>query len=384
MDAMSWTALGAPLPCVDAGGEMRLFRKREVKSAMQMVAISDLRQAQWSGAGQLAREGFERNPVAYRCVRMISEAAASVRFAAEDEGDVLAQLLARPNIEEHGADLMEAFYAHLVVSGDAFLEAVTVDGEVRELFVLRPDRMRPVKGPRGWPIAWEHRIGSDVRRIAREADGFLPVMHLRLFHPANDYEGQSPLEAAARAVDIHNASGAWTKALLDNAARPSGALVYAGGEDLTEEQRADLREEIERLYQGSHNAGRPMVLSGGLDWKPMSLTPADMDFVEQRNVAAREIALAFGVPPMLLGIPGDATYANYREANSAFWRLTVLPLVNKAARGISGWLGPRVDGGIVPELNGVPAFQDDLANQWARIDAASFLTVEEKRRLAGV
>ena len=103
-----------------------------------------------------------------------------------------------------------------------------------------------------------------------------------------------------------------------------------------------------------------------------------------RNVAAREIALAFGVPPMLLGIPGDATYANYREANSAFWRLTVLPLVNKAARAISGWLGARVDGGIVPELNGMPAFQDDLANQWARIDAASFLTVEEKRRLAGL
>ena len=363
---------------------MRLFRKREVKSAMQMVAISELRQAQWSGAGLLAREGFERNPVAYRCVRMISEAAASVRFSAVSDSDAMTELVAHPNIEEHGADLMEAFYAHLVISGDAFLEAVTVDGEVRELFVLRPDRMRPVKGPRGWPVAWEHRIGSDVRRISREADGFLPVMHLRLFHPADDYEGQSPLEAAARAVDIHNASAAWTKSLLDNAARPSGALVYAGGEDLTEEQRGELREEIERLYQGSGNAGRPMVLSGGLDWKPMSMTPADMDFVEQRNVAAREIALAFGVPPMLLGIPGDATYANYREANSAFWRLTVLPLVSKAARGISGWLAARVDGGIVPELNDVPAFQDDLASRWARIDAASFLTVDEKRRLAGI
>jgi len=80
---------------------MRLFGSAEVKSAMQMVAISDLRQAQWSGAGQLAREGFERNPVAYRCVRMISEAAASVRFAAEDDSDVLAQLLARA--EHRGA-----------------------------------------------------------------------------------------------------------------------------------------------------------------------------------------------------------------------------------------------------------------------------------------
>jgi HK97 family phage portal protein len=363
---------------------MGLFRKREVKAAIQMVAISELREAQWSAAGQLAREGFERNPVAYRCVRLISEAAGSVGFAAADGGEAMVKLLARPNIEEHGADLMEAFYAHLLVSGDAFLEAGTVDGEVRELFVLRPDRMRAVKGPRGWPVAWEHRIGNDVRRIAREADGFLPVMHLRLFHPANDYEGQSPLEAAARAVDIHNASGAWTKSLLDNAARPSGALIYAGAEDLTEEQRAELREEVERQYMGSNNAGRPMVLSGGLEWKPMSLSPADMDFVEQRNVAARDIALAFGVPPMLLGIPGDATYANYREANSAFWRLTVLPLVNKAARAISGWLSARMDGGIVPELNGVPAFQDDLANQWARIDAASFLTAEEKRRLAGI
>ena len=363
---------------------MRLFRRRETKSSTQMVAISDLRAAQWSGLGHLAREGFERNVVAYRCVRLIAEAAGSVPFVSVDDEDGIARLIARPSLEEHGADLMEAFYAHLAVSGDAFLEAASIDGEVRELFVLRPDRMKALKGPRGWPAAWEHRIGSDVRRISREADGFLPVMHLRLFHPANDYEGHSPLEAAARAVDMHNGSAAWAKALLDNAARPSGALVYAGADDLTSEQREELREELLRTYQGAGNAGRPMLLSGGLDWKPMSLSPADMDFTELRNVAAREIALAFGVPPMLLGIPGDATYANYREANAAFWRLTVLPLVSKAARAISCWLGPRMGGGVVADLNGVPAFQEDKANQWARIDAATFLTVEEKRRMAGV
>ncbi len=363
---------------------MRLFRKRETKTAVPMTAISDLRAAQWSGAGQLAREGFERNPVAYRCIRMISEAAASIRLAPVDDRDAVARLIERPNSEEHGADLMEAFYAHLVVSGDAFLEAVSIEGEVRELHVLRPDRMRALKGPRGWPLAWEHRVGGEVRRIAREADGFMPVLHVRLYHPADDYEGHSPLEAAARAVDVHNGGAAWAKALIDNAARPSGALVYDGASDLTEEQLAELRDDLQRTYQGAANAGRPMLLSGGLDWKPMSLSPADMDFVEQRNVAAREIALAFGVPPMLLGIPGDATYANYREANAAFWRLTVLPLACKAARAISGWLAMRMDGAAAPDLNDLPAFQEDIANKWSRIDAASFLSVEEKRRLAGV
>jgi HK97 family phage portal protein len=367
---------------------MKFFRRREAKSAFPgagpMVALSDLRAAQWSAYGALAREGFERNPVAYRCVRMLSEAAASVGFRGAGPDDPLVKLMARPNAEQAGPDLMESFYGHLVVSGEAFLEAVFIGDEVRELFVLRPDRMRAIKGARGWPVAWEHKVGSEARRIGREADGFLPVLHLRLFHPADDYQGHSPMEAAARAVDIHNAGGAWTKALIDNAARPSGALIYSGAEQLTDEQMRDIREDLERAHQGAANAGRPLLLQGGLDWKPMSLSPAEMDFIAARNMAAREIALAFGVPPMLLGIPGDATYANYREANSAFWRLSVLPLVNRAARAVSGWLGARTGGDLAPDLEGVPAFQDERAAQWARIDAATFLTPDEKRRLAGV
>ncbi len=363
---------------------MKWFWEREAKAAVPMVALSDLAAAQWSGGGALAREGFERNAVAYRCVRMIAEAAASVPFRiSEPEGD-LAKLLKRPNREQALPDLMESFYGHLTISGDAFLEAVRLDGEVRELFVLRPDRMKAIKGARGYPNGWEHRVGSSVRKILREADGFLPVLHLKLFHPVDDYEGHSPLEAAARAVDVHNAGGAWAKALMDNAARPSGALIYSGAEELTGEQMSDLRGDLERIYSGSGNAGRPMVLQGGLDWKPMSLSPADMDFVEARNMAAREIALAFGVPPMLLGIPGDATYANYREANAAFWRLSVLPLVNRAARALSGWLGDVIGGEVVADIDGVPAFAEERTAQWARIDAASFLSVEEKRALAGL
>lgn len=362
-----------------------LFRRREAKTSAALVAVADLRAAQWSGAGALAREGFERNPIVYRCVRMIAEAAASLPFKSPGgEDDALARLMAEPNHDQAGPDLMESFYGHLLISGEAYLEAVSLDGEVRELFVLRPDRMRAVKGSRGHPLGWEHRVGADTRRLLREADGFLPVLQMKLFHPSDDYSGRSPLEAAARAVDVHNAGGAWAKALIDNAARPSGALVY-GGEQLTDAQVRDLKEDLERSYQGAGNAGRPMLLHGGLEWKPMSLSPADMDFVEARHMAAREIALAFGVPPMLLGIPGDATYSNYREANAAFWRMTVLPLANRAARALSLWLGARMEAGrLAPDLDASPAFHEERAEMWRRLDVAGFLTLEEKRRLAGV
>jgi HK97 family phage portal protein len=131
-----------------------------------------------------------------------------------------------------------------------------------------------------------------------------------------------------------------------------------------------------------------LLLEGGLDWKPMSLTPADMDFIDARHAAAREIALAFGVPPMLLGIPGDNTYANYREANLALLRQTVLPLVSKTVRGLKAWLGGRwtdaPPASVTADLDSIQGLSEERESAWARLSAASFLTDAEKRQLAGL
>jgi HK97 family phage portal protein len=108
-----------------------------------------------------------------------------------------------------------------------------------------------------------------------------PVLHMRLCHPLDDHYGFSPIEAAATAIDLHNQASKWNKALLDNAARPSGALVYAAREGrLSPEQFERLKAELQEGFQGAKNAGRPLLLEGGLDWKPLSLSPKDMDFIE--------------------------------------------------------------------------------------------------------
>jgi len=360
-----------------------------------------------------AREGFAQNAIVYRAVRMVAEAAASVPLLLY-EGDAeiaehpLLDLIGRPNPVSTAPDLLESWYGFLLISGNAYLEAVALSGEIRELHVLRPDRMKVIPGPEGWPEAFEYSAGGRSVRFSGEVvPGVRPVLHLKLFNPVDDHYGLSPIEAAATAIDIHNTASRWNKALLDNSARPSGALVYAARDgNLSPEQFDRLKAELEQGFSGAAHAGRPLLLEGGLDWKSMSLSPKDMDFMEAKHAAAREIALALGVPPMLLGIPGDNTYSNYQEATRSFWRQTVLPLVTRTAKALSTWLAPAyaelpplpasgervgVRGSHIldaplelrPDLDAIEALSPEREALWTRVDKATFLTTNEKRTAVG-
>lgn len=342
----------------------------------------------------LTRSGFAQNPVGFRSVKLIAEAAAALPVQLlEDghrfEGHPVLALLDRPNAAQARAEFFEAAFAQLLLSGNAYVEAVSGgEGLPQELHVLRSDRMRLIPGADGWPVAYEYAVGAKKHQF-RLGDGAPSILHFRAFHPQDDHYGFSPLQAAAAAIDVHNAASRWSKALLDNAARPSGAIVYQGsdgGAMLSSEQYDRLLMEMESHHQGARNAGRPMLLEGGLDWKPMGFSPSDMEFQKTKEAAAREIALAFGVPPMLLGIPGDATYANYQEANRAFYRLTVVPLAQRFMAALSNWLS--LHGGtavtLKPDLEQIPALAAERDTLWKRVGEAKFLSDAEKRVLLGL
>ncbi|WP_349264250.1 phage portal protein [Longimicrobium sp.] len=349
------------------------------------------------------REAYLGNPVAQRAVRLVAESAASAVVYAIQDGVGEAETGARagppppafgwsPSPFRGGlitSALLETVVTHLLLHGNAYLQVLLdADGVPAELFALRPERVSVEADAGGWPAAYLYKAGEARSRVAaRDGLGKPGLVHLKSVHPLDDHYGLGCLGAAAGAVAIHNAASRWNKALLDNAARPSGALVYAPGDGsaLSADQFSRLREELEAQFSGAGNAGRPMLLEGGLSWQAMSLSPADMDFVGLKAAAAREIALAFGVPPMLLGLPGDATYANYREANRALWRLSVLPtadmILTALLQGLAGWFEGAT---LTVELDRVPALADDRAALWQSASAATFLTDDEKRAMVGL
>lgn len=382
----------------------RWLRKREVRVPAERKVSASGPVMNWTGFGRMAwsprdgkslvENGFAGNPVGFRAVKMIAEAAAAVPLVLQDherryDAHPLLRLICKPNAVQGRADLFEALYGQLLLSGNGYLQAVGEPGSIPlELHVLRSDRMRLLPGTDGWPVAYEYVVGA--RKCRFDATGPVsPVCHLKSFHPQDDHYGLSPMQAAAAALDVHNSASRWSKALLDNAARPSGAIVYKGPEgqgSLGADQYDRLLAEMEHHHQGARNAGRPMLLEGGLDWKPMGFSPSDMEFQKTKEAAAREIVTAFGVPPMLLGIPGDATYANYQEANRAFYRLTVLPLVARISAAIADWLGLFINETLTlkPDLDQIPALAAERDQQWRRVGGALFLTDAEKRTLLGL
>ncbi|MDJ0821466.1 MAG: phage portal protein [Paracoccaceae bacterium] len=350
----------------------------------------------WSprDVASLTKQAFAGNPVGFRAVKLIAEAASALPLVLQDaerrfsEHPVLG-LIGAPNAAQGRADLFEALYGQMLLSGDGYVEAVAAEtGLPLELHVLRSDRMRVVPGSDGWPVAYEYAVGGRKHRF--DVTGPVSsICHIKSFSPQDDHYGLSPLQSAARAVDVHNSASCWTKGLLDNAARPSGAIVWSGAEGqghLSAEQYDRLVTEMESHHQGARNAGRPMLLEGGLDWKPMGFSPSDMEFQKTKEAAAREIAVAFGVPPMLLGIPGEATFANYAEAHRAFYRLTVLPLATRVTQAVGRWLsdfsGETLE--LKPDLDQVPALAAERDAQWNRVAGADFLTSAEKRRMLGL
>ena len=326
------------------------FGQSKASRVSTLIAYNGVGRPVWTPKryDRLAEEGFGRNVIVFRAVNLIAKGAASVPWKLykgreELHDHPVLDLLHHPNPQQGGAAFIESVLAFKLLAGNSYIEVV-LDQKRKpaELYSLRPDRVKIVPGISGVPSAYEYSVSGKARKIpVNDIDGTAEILHLKTFHPLNDWYGMSPIEAAAGAIDQHNAVSSHNLALLQNGGRPSGALKIKSDMNLTEDQRRTLRDDVHAVYQGALNAGRLMVLEGDFEWQEMGLSPKDMDFIEGKNLSAREIAQAYGVPPMLVGVPGDATFANYREARYHLWEDTIIPLLDHLCDELNHWLLPR-------------------------------------------
>ena len=370
----------------------RLFGTQEIKQSTTGAAmVMTPGQAAWSNRdyAAFADEGYRKNVVAYSAINKIADAVASVPWVAF-RGKVellehpILKLIQNPNPMQSGAQYMRTKVGFYLLSGNGYEEKVTAGSTVRELYQLRPDRMQVIPSATGFPEAFQYRYnGKIVRWDVDPARMDCDVRHIKAFNPLDDWYGLSPIEAGAYAVDQNNEAMKWMQALLQNSARPSGALVTKDDKEMSEDQFSRLKAQIEDQYSGSRNAGRPMLLEGGLAWQQMGMSPVDMQIIETKYSSARDVALALGVPPQLIGIPGDNTYANYAEARLAFWEDTVIPLIDMIADDWNAWLADAEGINLRPNLDMIPAIADKRRTLWDMADKATDLTINERRDMKG-
>ncbi len=328
----------------------------------------------------LVSESFQKNVFVFRSINLIASGIASIPMCVKNEdltiNSNLTKMLSHPNKEQGRSSFITSVVSYLLLSGNAF-----VYSDENQLYCLRSDRVKLIYND----------AKTAVKSYVYEVDGVrIPIdsediLHLKSFNPTNDWYGFAPLRAAMYAVDQYNEMAKHNLSILQNGGRPSGCLVLKDFQNLDEGTRDDMRNRLSEIYSGAKNAGRIMLLEGGYEWQEMGLTPRDLDFAEAQNTIAREIVQAFGVPPILVGIRGDSSFNNYREARAHFWEDTVLPLAELIRTQFTDWFQKKYQENceIYFDLDSIPALIGKREKLWEKVSNADFLSIEEKREILG-
>jgi HK97 family phage portal protein len=382
-------------------------RKVEAKGASSAYFTAGSYRAMELRYTAFAAEGYGQNPIAKACIDKIADAITGIDLKvmkSDGKGGVktlpnhpMLKLINSPCMGMSGDQLIGAIVRYYLIAGNSYVlgtgfDAYSTPKPPLELYTLRPDSVTVKTDSEGRVIAYEcsKAGGEKVTYPVNVVTGSSQVLHIKTFNPLNENLGLSPMVSAAFSVDVLNAGDQWNLSLLQNSARPSGALVVKNKDGsaaaLSPEQKADLRTGLLEAMTGAQNSGRPLLLEGGLEWQAMGLTATDMDHERNMNNAARRIALAYGVPPMLLGIPGDNTYSNMAEARLALWTDTVLPLMDVILASLTNWLAPlyREEVFLWYDEDMIDALEPLRKSKADRVNAAQYMSANEKREAMGL
>jgi len=377
-----------------------LFTKAITSSG---AAFGGLGGARWSTRdyANFAKEAYITNFISYRCIDMIAQSVASVPWSVfkqdgknriEVEQHPLMRILHRANPTEGFAAHMYSVTSFLNIAGNTYIDRLSPEtgpnrGIPAELHVQRPDYIKFIlddntKELIGYALEKEGKILKEwpIDPIS----GVCDLLHIKKFHPINDIEGLSPIEPAAKSIDTSNEALTWNKSLLQNDARPGTMFIFDGA--LGDDQFNRLQRQLDKKMSGPDNAGRNLIVEGQMkDARPFGFSPKEMDFLEGNWDLARQITTTFGVPSMLVGIPGESTYNNFKEAREYFWDTTIFFYLQLFRDEYNNWFFPDDDKTFIDYiLDDVPALAPRRQEKWDMVEKSTTMTINEKREELGM
>lgn len=288
-----------------------------------------------------------------------------------------------PNADQVWGALIESAIASVELQGNALLEIERDEiGAIVGLRFIPWTQVTMQALPSG-------RVAFDVyepiypgsharkRRLLRD-----DVIHLK-DRSDDGLIGRSRLSRARDVLRTATSQQTFARAFLDRGAQPSGVIKHPG--TMTAEQRSSLREQFQARHSGPQNAGRALILDGGLEWQASQVSPEDAELLNSRRFAVEEIARVYGVPPPMIGDLSHGTFTNSREAARWFGQFTLTPRVrrleaelNKALFGV----GSRYE----VEFDMSSLLRSDPETRWASHKIAietGVLDVNEVREIEG-
>ena len=278
------------------------------------------------------KEAYAINPTVFACVNCCAQSASIVPLSLhkKDEkgqfeavfGHPILDLLDSPNETQTQSEFLEEIVMDLLLCGNALVYKNKYGSKVVELETLNPDWVEYIV-KKGVIVQYRGKKDSPIEKNIWDAD---QIIHFRLANPLNKFWGMSPIQAAARAIDVDSKILNWWLETLENGCVKD--VLFKTKHDLTQKQLQNVRSLVQQQLAGWANGRGYMILGHEFDAQFLNMNPKEMDFTGSRQLSSKEIMRIFRVPPPMLGELEHSTYNNIKEARQSFWLDTIMPILN--------------------------------------------------------
>ena len=360
-------------------------KDKEVKSTSTNAALITMLALGNVGFAQSAV--YKSNPYVRRAVDLIASAASSVpaliidrrENEIESKDHPLKKLLARPNPLMGWKEYVQTAITHLEIHGNAY---IYIDDTIagRALYPIDPEKVTPLQSFDTLNPILNYRVDFGEGQLIVQPD---KIIHIKFHNPTDPMRGLSPMVSAAQAILVQQTVRDWNLSTTKNGAKPSMAINVPN--EMDGEQFKEFKDKIQEGYSGSGNTGAIMILDGGKEAKPLGFTAVEMDYLNAMTLFAREIAIAYGVPPEKLGDSANKTYSNAVEANKEFAHDTIIPILDMFYSAHNRQIAVMFKdvSEIKYDVEQVPGLKGDQTQQYTAVNNIDFMTINEKRDLFG-